>query len=161
MNRNVVWLLVIAVVVVGLVVYFGSRVDDDVLDQKPEDIKEDVKDRTEDLGKDLEDVGERLFDDGKYVGRSDADDRGNYGYIELTIKDGKIKEVDYTEYQAPNEEDPKDEDYPYKLVFDAIDKLEEELVRVQDPDKVDDVAGATGTSEKFRAAAKNALEKAR
>ncbi|HPQ11564.1 MAG TPA: hypothetical protein PLQ98_09585, partial [Bacillota bacterium] len=74
MNRNVVWLLVIAVVVVGLVVYFGSRVDDGVLDQKPEDIKEDVKDRTEDLGKDLEDVGERLFDDGKYVGRSDADD---------------------------------------------------------------------------------------
>ncbi|MDD2430465.1 MAG: FMN-binding protein [Firmicutes bacterium] len=159
MNRKVIWLLAIAVVVVGLVLYYGNKVDEDILDDRPDKV-EDIKDKTENMGKDLKETGEKLFKNGNFVGRSDVDDHGSYGYIELEIKDSKIKEASYTEYQAENEQKPKDESYPYPLALDAMRQLEDKLLEVQDPDEVDDIAGATGTSDKFRVAAKRALERA-
>src|SRR5690554_308431 len=38
------------------------------------------------------------LEDGVYTGRSDEDERGNYGEVKITIADEKITEVEYTEY---------------------------------------------------------------
>lgn len=100
----------------------------------------------------------RNWQDGTFVGESKKDERGNYGRTDLTIKDGKITEVKYTEFQESGQ--PKDESYPYQFIFEAIPKLEKDLIKVQDPNKVDNVSGATGTWMKFKEAAQVGLDKA-
>lgn len=97
--------------------------------------------------------------DGTYVGESKRDERGGFGQTELTIKDGKITQVEYTEFSA--EDTPKDDSYPYQFIFEAIPKLEEDLIEVQDPAKVDQVSGATATWNKFKEASQDALDKAK
>lgn len=98
------------------------------------------------------------YSDGTYVGESEPDDRGQYGRVELTVEDGKITVVDYTEIGTDGE--PKGEDYPYPPLFDAIPELESRLIESQNPEKVDNVSGATGTWNLFKDAANSALTEA-
>jgi len=147
----VIWLLIIAVVVVGLFFILRRPKEKDEMKEQAEDIKEKTEDLTKRPG--------GALTDGTYTGRSDTDDHGSYGSIDITVGNNKITDASYTEYLDTGE--PKGADYPYQLALEAWPKLEEQLVDKQDPDEVDDIAGATGTSDKFKAAAKRALEKAK
>jgi len=98
------------------------------------------------------------YRDGTYEGDSKRDERDQYGSIKITVKDGKITSAEFTEYNSDGS--PKDETYPYPAALEAMDELESRLIKVQDPDKVDNVSGATGTWKKFKEAADNALSKA-
>ncbi len=149
MNRGVIWLLIIAVVVIGL--FFIFRRPGEV-----EEKKEEIEQKQEQM---QEQPRREELASGTYSGESDRDDHGDIGSIVLQVRDGKISNVDYQEIRENNE--PKGEDYPYPKALEAMQELEKQLVEKQDPDEVDDVAGATSTSNKFRTAAKRALEKAK
>ena len=96
--------------------------------------------------------------DGTYTARTETDDHGYYGEIELVITDGKIEEVRYDEKdQAGN---PKGPEYPYPQGPESEDKFEERLLETQDPEKVEVITGATQTWERFKETAKEALQKA-
>jgi len=99
------------------------------------------------------------YQDGTYEGKSATDDHGNYGTIKITVKDGKITQVDYVEYT--NDGKPKGSDYSYQQAIEAMPEYESRLVKAQDPNKVDKISGATGTWNKFKEAANNALAKAK
>jgi len=98
------------------------------------------------------------YKDGTYEGKSATDERGNYGMIKIKIEGGRITSADYVEYEASG--NPKGPEYPYPQALEDIPKYEDQLVKTQDPDKVDTISGSTGTADKFRDAAKNALKSA-
>lgn len=102
---------------------------------------------------------EVTYKDGSYEAKSDQDDRGAYGTITLRIEKGKITSADYEEILSTGK--PKDANYQYPTSVEAQSTYENELVEKQDPDAVDSVAGATGTWNKFKAATKAALDKAK
>ncbi len=99
------------------------------------------------------------FTDGTYVGESPKDGRDQYGKVDLVIRDGRIIEVEYEEYDSEGE--IKGKEYPYPLFFKATETYKRDLLAYQDPFKVDLVSGATTTWEKFRAASKEALREAK
>ena len=98
------------------------------------------------------------YKDGTYEGKSVTDERGNYGAIQIKVEDGKITSAEYVEYDGEGK--PKGSEYPWPQAIEAIPKYEAQLVETQNPDKVDNITEATGTGEKFREAAKNALKAA-
>ncbi len=97
------------------------------------------------------------LEDGVYVGDSGEDDRGNYAEISITIADEKITEVEFTEYSGKDNPKTRENGYEYEEALKAIEELPKQLIETQDVDKIDDYTGATGTTEKFRTAAKKAL----
>ncbi|HHT73263.1 MAG TPA: FMN-binding protein [Firmicutes bacterium] len=99
------------------------------------------------------------WNDGTYTGESQRDERSQYGKVDLMIKDGRITQVDYEEYDSDG--NPKGASYPYQEAIEAQSTLEQRLIETQDPEKVDNVSGATGTWNKFKEAAAAALEKAK
>lgn len=98
------------------------------------------------------------WQDGTYVARSNPDERGWFGEIEVTIKDGKITKANYEELNQ--EGNRKGADYPYPAGPESHDDYEKRLVDSQDPDKVEAITGATQTRDRFVEAAKEALRKA-
>ncbi|AEE95622.1 FMN-binding domain protein [Mahella australiensis 50-1 BON] len=101
------------------------------------------------------------YKDGTYKGQSSKNEHGQYGDIEITIKDGKITDVKYKEIMEDGSEKTLENDNNYKEAIDAIKALPQKLIEVQDPDKVDTISKATGTTDMFKEAAKNALEQAK
>jgi major membrane immunogen (membrane-anchored lipoprotein) len=97
------------------------------------------------------------LEDGVYTGRSDEDERGGYGEISITIANEKITEVEYTEYTGDGEVKSAENGYEYEEALKAFEELPKQLVESQDVDEIDDYSGATGTTDKFRTAAKRAL----
>ena len=98
------------------------------------------------------------WQDGTYVARSEPDERGWFGEIEIVIRDGKITEVNYEELNQ--EGNRKGADYPYPLGPESHDDYEQRLVDSQNPDEVEAISGATQTRDRFVEAAKEALRKA-
>ncbi len=96
--------------------------------------------------------------DGTYEGRTDKDERGNYGVAKIKVEGGKIVEAEYTEYTDDDKPKSKENGYEYEPTLDAIRELPEQLIETQDVDKIDTYTGATGTTNKFKAAVKNALK---
>lgn len=101
---------------------------------------------------------EAEWKDGTYTAKTDTDEHGYYGEIELVIRDARIAEVTYDE--KDQEGNPKGENYPYPLGPESEDRYEEQLIETQDPEKVDNITGATQTWERFKKTAKDALEQA-
>ncbi len=99
------------------------------------------------------------YKDGTWEGQSAKDERGAYGSISLAIKDNKITTADFEEIQEDGT--PKGSDYQYQTSVEAQPKYEQELIEKQNPDEVDSVSGATATWNKFKEAAKAALDKAK
>jgi major membrane immunogen (membrane-anchored lipoprotein) len=108
------------------------------------------------------------FKDGVYKATQDkADQYGWKGFVEVTIKDGKIATVtfDYDNNGALKSKDeayraqmePVSKTYPEK----AFAELQASLVAKQDVAAVDAVAGATMSSNDFKALAVLALEQAK
>lgn len=98
------------------------------------------------------------WSDGTYTGESARDDNNQYGKVDLMIKDGRITQVDYEEYDSQG--NPKGANYPYQKAVEAQSTLEERLIETQDPEAVDNVSGATSTWNKFKEAATAALREA-
>lgn len=108
------------------------------------------------------------FKDGVYKATQDkADQYGWKGFVEVTIKDGKIATVifDYDNNGALKSKDeaykaqmePVSKTYPEK----AFAELQAALVEKQDVAAVNAVAGATMSSNDFKALAVLALEQAK
>ena len=112
--------------------------------------------------------GGAKFKDGSYDAESEIDENGYKGSISIVVKEGKISEVNYDELSEAGEKKSEDEEYANTMEgvsgvrpADAYEQLENGLVKSQDPDKVDAVTGATGTSATFKELAKEALDKAK
>ncbi len=100
------------------------------------------------------------FKDGSYRAEmKDFDDHGWKDYVNVTVADGKITEV---ESDSLNSEDghKKSEDEAYKEAYIGAgfetypaatsEKLESGLIEKQDINQVDTVAGATHSSDTFK-----------
>lgn len=105
------------------------------------------------------------FEDGVYNAEGDPDERGWKSIITITVEDSKIEDVDYDEINDDGLYKSEDEEYAESMKSatgvapeEAYEQLEDSLESSQDIDKVDGVAGATGSSEKFKQVAKEALE---
>jgi major membrane immunogen (membrane-anchored lipoprotein) len=105
-----------------------------------------------------ESAGEAQWRDGTYTARTETDDHGYYGEIELVIRDARIAEVRYDEKDQDGT--PKGENYPYPLGPQSEDRFEEQLLEKQDPEQVDNITGATQTWERFKQTARDALKQA-
>ncbi|MFO7941046.1 MAG: FMN-binding protein [Bacillota bacterium] len=103
------------------------------------------------LGEEEEATG---YPDGEHVGYSDPD---SHGYVSVTavVENGEITDVQMEEFRADGTEKTP-ENYDYEEWAVAAEELPEAVVAGQTPD-VDTVSGATGTSDKFRQAARRAL----
>lgn len=106
---------------------------------------------------------------GSYEGKSSEDSRGAYSIVKIEVKDGKIADAEFLQYNADGT--LKDEKYGkesgdenYQKAQNAIKNAQqypEKLVETQSVDKVDAVSGATSSWNQFKEAAKNALDKAK
>ena len=105
------------------------------------------------------------FADGVHTAEGELDENGWKPSITITVKDGKIEDVDYDEVNDQGMLKSEDEDYAATMESvsgitpeDAYEQLEKALKSSQDVDKVDAVSGATGSSEQFKKVAKEALK---
>lgn len=97
--------------------------------------------------------------DGTYTGTSDVDARGGYGVVTVSIVNGELSDVAFEE--IANGVAKSADNYTYEEALQAIADLPGLLLETKDvDDSFDAVTGATGTVDKFRAAAKSALTKA-
>lgn len=87
--------------------------------------------------------------------------------IEIVVKSGKIVDVKLEGYSDKGLNKLTDEKYNEKWIKDKnmtfprfVEAFKENLIKVQDPDKLDVVAGATGSSKSYKEMAKKALANA-
>lgn len=106
------------------------------------------------------------YADGNYTAESEPDDHGYKGVINISVKGGKIETVDYDELNAEGARKSEDTNYAESMrgvsgvaPSEAYDQLEQSLITKQNPDDIDAVTGATGTSDTFKRLAKEALSK--
>lgn len=105
-------------------------------------------------------AGNEAYKDGTYHAEAkDFDEHGWKEYVNVTVADGKITEV---EFDALSEEDgsKKTDNQEYKDAYlgagfdtypaDYTEKLEKALIEKQDAAQVDAVAGATHSSDFFK-----------
>ena len=102
--------------------------------------------------------GDDSLADGVYTGKTETDERGSFGEAKITISVGKISEAEYVEYIEEGKPKSKENGYEYEAALESFEALSNELVEKQNIDEVDDYTGATGTTDKFREAVKEALK---
>lgn len=105
------------------------------------------------------------FEDGVFSAEGELDENGWKPKITIKVEDGKIEDVDYDEIDDQGLLKSEDEEYSETMESvsgitpkDAYEQLEKALKSSQDVDKIDAVAGATGSSEQFKSVAKEALK---
>lgn len=109
--------------------------------------------------------------DGTYRAQMKTAEHGWTDYLEITVRNGKYDTVVFDAENAAGEKKSQDEEYKKSMLegnknagkaetypADYSEKLADNLLEKQDIEQVDAVAGATNSSEKFKALAK-ALEK--
>ncbi|MHB8071401.1 MAG: FMN-binding protein [Candidatus Cryosericum sp.] len=96
------------------------------------------------------------YTDGTYTGFSTADDRGNVGYASVVVAGGKISDAQLMDLQVKT-----DANYKYPNGIAAWPGLIQSFIDKQDVTKVDAVSQATQTTDRFKAAITNALDKAK
>ncbi|MCR1899904.1 FMN-binding protein [Irregularibacter muris] len=110
---------------------------------------------------------ETNLEDGIYTDKGEQDERGWTPIITIIVRDGKMDNVFYDEIDEEGE-DLKSFDAEYainmkeksgELPYTAGRKLADSLKATGNPDQVDNISGATGTSESFKNLAQEALEK--
>lgn len=102
--------------------------------------------------------------DGTYRAEMSAESHGYKDYVEIKVLNGKIDTVVYDAVAADGKKKSQDEDYkksmmqgnknaglPETYPADYMKKLAEKLVEKQDIDQVDAVAGATNSTDDFKA----------
>jgi major membrane immunogen (membrane-anchored lipoprotein) len=114
-----------------------------------------------------------VLKDGVYSGRSEADDSGAYGEVQLTIAEGKITGCRFVTWQKDGT--IKDADYgkvngeisnqafydKAQLAVRAMETYAQQDVSAHDLKAVDAISGATNSYNQFLEAAGEALEQAR
>lgn len=110
-----------------------------------------------------EETAKSEYKDGVYIVKGDKISHGNFPFIKIVIKDGKIAEVDYREYIVETGKYKTEGTYPYKESPIAQKDLEKQLLEKQDVEALDldATSGATHSKEYFVELAKAALEKAK
>jgi major membrane immunogen (membrane-anchored lipoprotein) len=112
--------------------------------------------------------GKTVLYDGVYSDRSEADDTGAYGEVQLTIAEGKITDCRFVTWQKDGT--IKDADYgkvngeisnqayydKAQLAVRAMESYAQQYVSAQDLKAVDAVSGATIAYNQFREAVENA-----
>ena len=101
-------------------------------------------------------AGAAKYEDGTYLGFSDADRRG-YMMAIVTIENDQITAVILQEMQYTGL--PKDESYPWPQFHEAMQVLPQRFIEANGPD-IDGYTGATGTVNKAKQAVARALDKA-
>ncbi len=94
--------------------------------------------------------------DGTFMGKSDVDERGNYGIAWVTVEEGSITDVRLEEVAG---DEYKDEDYDWDEFHEAKEVMPGWFEEANDYD-VDIYTGATGSAEKWIQAVIRALGKA-
>ncbi|MDR0357630.1 MAG: FMN-binding protein [Clostridiales Family XIII bacterium] len=108
--------------------------------------------------------------DGVYTGVSGEDDKGAYGEATVTVEDGEITACEFVTWQKDGS--IKDEEYgkvngeisnrefydKAQLAVRAMDEYAAALVKVQSPQKVDAISGATIAYDQFTEAVADALD---
>lgn len=95
----------------------------------------------------------------------DFDENGWKAVLELTFDGDKIADATFDYVNEAGELKSEDEGYNTMMAdkagisaADAMDKLVEDLLAKQNPEDIDVVTGATGTTEEFVKLAKEAIE---
>jgi major membrane immunogen (membrane-anchored lipoprotein) len=113
-----------------------------------------------------------VLKDGVYSGRSEADDTGAYGKVQLTIAEGKITDCRFVTWQKDGT--IKDADYgkvngeisnqafydKAQLAVRAMETYAQQYVRTQNLKAVDAISSATNSYNQFLEAVEEALEQA-
>jgi len=98
---------------------------------------------------------------------SKADERGYIAEMKITVKGGLISKIDYSEAKGGKS---KWQDSAYNASMkkvsgvswaEAVQALENDLMKKQDVDKLDVVSGATELTARFKGLAAEALAKAK
>lgn len=105
------------------------------------------------------------LDDSYSASNEGFNEQGWQGEITITYSSDDIASVQYSEVDEEGNNKEDDESYQSQMESeagiswnDAVKQLEDQLVEVQDYNKVDDVSGATYTSENFKLLAQQAIE---
>jgi major membrane immunogen (membrane-anchored lipoprotein) len=105
------------------------------------------------------------FKDGEFTAKDRADRQGYVGEIKLVVEGGKIVKLEFDEVKGKdskkastyvNGEMKKRNGITW---VEALEKIEANLIKIQDPDKIDKVTGATGLGKRVSELAKKALVK--
>ncbi len=108
------------------------------------------------------------YKDGSYKAvAAEADEYGWTDFVEITIKDGKISEVNYDSSNADDMLKSEDEAYKEAMTGAGSDtypskfsqELEDALLDIQDVTKVEVIAGASLASNSFKKLANELLSK--
>ena len=96
--------------------------------------------------------------------REQFDENGWKARIAVSVQGEDIVDVEYEEVNAQGALKRNDEEYTRRMQeasgitpVEAVTRLSEQLEQVDDPEEVDAVSGATGTSETFLDLAREAL----
>lgn len=98
--------------------------------------------------------------EGTFLGFSEIDDRDARNMAWVTLQDGEIVDVELQEYYDVHEGEIKDEDYDYETWHEAYEEMPGRFVEAGEVDEVDVFTEATSSSEKWKEAVSDALEKA-
>lgn len=101
--------------------------------------------------------GAATLKDGTYKAKLSEDSHGWTDYVEVTIADGKISAVDFDSLNEAGDKKSENQEYEDSMVpvsgigpMTFFKKYEDDLLAKQDADKVDLVAGATDSGNKFK-----------
>ena len=110
-------------------------------------------------------LGFAKMNDGVYKSEAkDFDKRGWKVFLDLTVKDGKIESANFDYINKDGK--LKSEDVEYNKKYKEISKIDvpelkeifsEELVQTQNPEEIDNVAGATESLVQFKLLSKEAI----
>ena len=110
-------------------------------------------------------LGFAKVNDGVYKSEAkDFDKRGWKVFLDLTVKDGKIESANFD--YINKEGKLKSEDVEYNKTYRQVSKIDvpelkeifsEELVETQNPEAIDNVAGATESLVQFKLLTKEAI----
>lgn len=106
--------------------------------------------------------------DGVYRAETNQEAKGWKSFVELTVKNDKVVSVYMDEFNKDGEFKSKDDEYNEVWMeegFDmnypkAVEMVTKDFLEKQDPDKVDNIAGASGVIRKFKLLSGAALEHA-
>ncbi len=104
--------------------------------------------------------GEEPPFDGTFLGFSEVDDRDGRNMAWVTVEDGEMVDVELKEWYDVHEEEIKDEDYDYDPWHGAAEEMPERFLEADAVEDVDAYTEATSSSEKWKEAVTNALNKA-
>ncbi|MCC5911186.1 MAG: FMN-binding protein [Clostridiaceae bacterium] len=134
-----------------------TETEDDMMDPTEEETPETIDETPE--------AGEMNYEDGPYRAELETGERGWTSFVEFTVEDGRIVEVNYDEYDEDNNLKSENEEYNERWeaaagisAEEAYSALEEQLIQTQDIEAVDTVSGATASTDDFKEAVLQALK---